>query len=143
MTANKFRNDPFLAVLLKAAGHIPAAKNSLRALGSGAACDTSLRRRIWRLERTLSASQLLNADELEELGDILRTVERWVDAGTYRGWISDEHCVSGGWFETVWSPEAEALAGHCARLQACREAMEQVQVVIEAHKIAGILRGAA
>lgn len=136
MTADKSRNDPLLAALLEAAGHILATRNSLRAIGSVAACDTNLRRRIWRLDRALSGNQLLKSDELEELGYILRTVEKWVDAGTYRGWTSDEHCVSGGWFETVRSPEAEALAGHCARLQACREAMEHVQAVIEAQKIA-------
>lgn len=118
---------------------IPAARDDLVIIAAHAECDGQLRKRTYKFDRKLDSRHLFQQRDADELLEILVSAERWRDAGISMAWVSDDHCVDGGWYERVRSEDAVSLEGPCKRLRLLFNAMQLVRNVIEAEEIANRL----
>lgn len=136
MSMPRFDNGPLASATLDVLTLIPEGREALATIAAHGECDNRLRKRTYEFDRKLDSRHLFQQRDVDELRDILLTAERWRDAGTSMAWVSDDHCVKGGWYERVLSADAAELDASCARLRALLDAMQLVRNVIEAEEIA-------
>lgn len=136
MSMPRFDNGPLASTTLNVLTLIPEGREALVTIAGHEKCDGRLRKRTYEFDRKLDSRHLFQQRDVDELQDILLIAERWRDAGTSMAWVSDDHCVAGGWYERVLSADAAELDGPCARLRSLFEAMQLVRNVIEAEEIA-------
>lgn len=136
MSMSRFDSGPLASAALDVLTLIPEGREALATIAGHEECDNRLRKRTFEFDRKLDSRHLFQQRDVDELQDILLTAERWRDAGTSMAWVSDDHCVAGGWYERVMSADGAKLAGPCANLRELFNAMQLVHNVVEAEKVA-------
>jgi len=94
------------------------------------------------LSRRALAHDLFEKRDRYDLETLLDRVDREIKAGERIEVHADEHCVSGGWLETVLTPDARALQDTAAPVRRLLNALEQVHALRRSETMTARLREA-
>ena len=94
------------------------------------------------LSRRALAHDLFENRDRYDLETLLDRVDREIRAGERIEVHADEHCVSGGWLETVLTPDARKLQDTAAPVRRLLNALEQVHALRRSETMTARLREA-
>lgn len=94
------------------------------------------------LSRRALAHDLFEDHNRYDLETLLDRVDREIRAGERIEVHADEHCVSGGWLETVLTPNARNLQDTAAPVRRLLNALEQVHALRRSETMTARLREA-
>ncbi len=94
----------------------------------------------YRLQKSLEARRLPTPRDEADLQTMLTFIDRKLEMGTSRLFVSDECCAEGGWFESYLNREAQALSDIARPLYKLKAAWDRVHAAVAADRALELIR---
>lgn len=128
--------DPVVSSIYCALTLLPEVSIALADIAKHSECEAPCRRLTADLRTRVDEQDVFAKKDLGDLEVLLSRLRDRIGEGKQRIWVHDEHCISGGWYETVIPPDLALLEEHCLTLDSLRVALRAVRDVVLAHRIA-------
>lgn len=128
-------DDPIIQSIYEALTLLPAAEIALAEVARHDRCEAQHRRLAEHLLRQVRERKVFADRDRRDLDALLNVLRVWVEEGRERCWVHDEHCMSGGWYETVIPPALAVINGHYMLLDRLHTALRTVRDVTDAHRL--------
>ncbi|WP_306752392.1 hypothetical protein [Paracoccus actinidiae] len=115
---------------------LPEVEQALAGVVADAASTASERHLAAALQRQARAKKVFSSTELDDLTQLLSSIIATHGPLTQKIWVNDEHCMSGGWLQTVVVPGQQARQECYVTLLQFHQAIRVVADLNQAHRIA-------
>lgn len=127
--------DPVINSIYSALALLPNACLALEDTARHDQVEPRYRRLTDDLAARAHKQHVFAAKDLHDLDALVSVLKVLVDDGTEQVWVHDEHCMAGGWSETVRSPAIAVLAAHHLTLVKLQGALQEVRHATHAHRL--------